>query len=60
MAKKIIKMLQIPDENPWNTIFYMCGACGHAIMLRLVEEHAKYEHDADGVELFEKAGDANA
>lgn len=57
---KIIKFLTIPDTNPWNKIFCMCGACGHAVALREVEEHAKKLHEADGVDIFENASDANA
>lgn len=54
----MIKMLQIPDDNPWNVIFYMCGGCGHAVKLRDVEEHAKNAHSADGVDLYTVVKDA--
>ena len=56
---KIVKFLLIPETDPWKIIFYMCGGCGRAIRLSNVEEHAKTTHQADGVDLYEVADDAN-
>jgi hypothetical protein len=60
MDQQTVKFLLIPTDGPWDTIFYMCGRCAHAIKLRDVEEHAKTEHNADAVQLYKKADDANA
>jgi hypothetical protein len=53
MTDKIITMLEIPTDGPWDTIFYMCGMCLDAVKLRDVEEHAR-DHGVDGVKLYSK------